>query len=179
MKTMTIKKMALVLGILCSSAITAHATSLPISSDLNPAPNAEQYQFSTQLSGTGSFSDVVNFSAVPFRNLSASVSGTEQNYITFSTFDLYSSATNSLIAVGTVGSFGTIAFGGVTSGSLGGDYFLKIIGTNSGEGLNSGSYNGNITMTAAVPEPESYAMFLSGIGLMGFIARRRSKNLYS
>lgn len=26
---------------------------------------------------------------------------------------------------------------------------------------------------AAVPEPESYAMFLAGLGLMGFIARRR------
>lgn len=29
------------------------------------------------------------------------------------------------------------------------------------------------SITAAVPEPESYAMFLVGLGLMGFIARRR------
>lgn len=29
------------------------------------------------------------------------------------------------------------------------------------------------TITAAVPEPESYAMFLAGLGLMGAIARRR------
>ncbi|HSH72747.1 MAG TPA: PEP-CTERM sorting domain-containing protein [Methylophilaceae bacterium] len=28
---------------------------------------------------------------------------------------------------------------------------------------------------AAVPEPETYAMMLSGLGLMGFVARRRSK----
>jgi hypothetical protein len=28
---------------------------------------------------------------------------------------------------------------------------------------------------SAVPEPETYAMLLSGLGLMGFIARRRSK----
>jgi hypothetical protein len=27
----------------------------------------------------------------------------------------------------------------------------------------------------AVPEPESYAMFLAGLGLMGLIARRRSR----
>jgi hypothetical protein len=34
----------------------------------------------------------------------------------------------------------------------------------------------NFTITAAaVPEPESYAMMLAGLGLMGFIARRRSK----
>jgi hypothetical protein len=25
-----------------------------------------------------------------------------------------------------------------------------------------------------VPEPESYALFLAGLGLMGFIARRRT-----
>ena len=29
------------------------------------------------------------------------------------------------------------------------------------------------TITAAVPEPESYAMMMSGLGLVGFIARRR------
>lgn len=31
-------------------------------------------------------------------------------------------------------------------------------------------------ITAAVPEPESWAMFLAGLGLMGFIARRRRMN---
>lgn len=35
----------------------------------------------------------------------------------------------------------------------------------------------NITVTSisAVPEPETYAMMLSGLGLVGFVARRRSK----
>lgn len=33
---------------------------------------------------------------------------------------------------------------------------------------------GSISYTAAVPEPESYAMLLAGLGLMGLIARRRS-----
>jgi hypothetical protein len=35
-------------------------------------------------------------------------------------------------------------------------------------------YNG-VTMTAAVPEPETYAMLVAGFGLLGFIARRRKK----
>lgn len=36
---------------------------------------------------------------------------------------------------------------------------------------------GSISYTAAVPEPESYAMFLAGLGLMGLLARRRSKHV--
>ena len=41
---------------------------------------------------------------------------------------------------------------------------------------NSDSYGGSIDMvslTAAVPEPETYAMLLAGLGLMGTVARRR------
>lgn len=45
---------------------------------------------------------------------------------------------------------------------------------------NNGSYATSIPNTAAfsitaVPEPKSYAMLLAGLGLMGFIARRRSR----
>jgi len=43
-----------------------------------------------------------------------------------------------------------------------------------GAGVGSmGGYPTNLTITAAVPEPETYAMFLAGLGLMGAIARRR------
>ncbi len=40
---------------------------------------------------------------------------------------------------------------------------------------NTGGNRGSIlaTVTTAVPEPETYAMLLAGLGLMGFIARRR------
>jgi hypothetical protein len=31
----------------------------------------------------------------------------------------------------------------------------------------------NVTISAAVPEPETYAMLLAGLGLLGFAARRR------
>jgi len=35
------------------------------------------------------------------------------------------------------------------------------------------NYRGYASPVAAVPEPETYAMLLAGLGLMGFIARRR------
>ena len=34
---------------------------------------------------------------------------------------------------------------------------------------------GNVTPLAAVPEPETYAMLLAGLGMMGFVARRKVK----
>lgn len=33
----------------------------------------------------------------------------------------------------------------------------------------------NVSLTAAVPEPETYAMMFAGLGMMGFIARRRKQ----
>ncbi|MES2163925.1 MAG: FxDxF family PEP-CTERM protein [Pseudomonadota bacterium] len=42
--------------------------------------------------------------------------------------------------------------------------------TNYGD---STAFIDNVSVTAAVPEPETYAMLMAGLGLMGFIARRR------
>ncbi len=35
----------------------------------------------------------------------------------------------------------------------------------------------NVTINAAIPEPETYAMLLAGLGLLGFAARRRQRKL--
>jgi hypothetical protein len=54
-----------------------------------------------------------------------------------------------------------------------GSYYLEVDGkVNSAA---AGSFSGNIRV-AAVPEPETYAMLLAGLGLIGFTAARRRKN---
>ena len=52
----------------------------------------------------------------------------------------------------------------------GGNYYIAVGGVTNG--TQGGIYNGAISVTA-VPEPETYAMMLAGLGALGFLARRR------
>lgn len=54
--------------------------------------------------------------------------------------------------------------------SSAGHYYLTVGGIATGP--SGGIYNGAISVTA-VPEPETYAMFLAGLGALSFLARRR------
>jgi hypothetical protein len=47
------------------------------------------------------------------------------------------------------------------------------LNTNNGNNLNDGAWIAGTEVTTAVPEPETYAMFLAGLGLLGFVARRK------
>lgn len=58
------------------------------------------------------------------------------------------------------------------SGAFGGGD-MKIAFDFLSGGKPGGSYGGSITITSAVPEPETYALMLAGLGVMGFIAVRR------
>ena len=53
------------------------------------------------------------------------------------------------------------------------------VGGSNGGGQSIGDESwslGSASITAAVPEPETYAMFLAGLGLMGAAARRRARS---
>ena len=51
-----------------------------------------------------------------------------------------------------------------------------LIFTAMGTSNSYGASIDNVSVTAAVPEPETYAMLLAGLGLMGTIIRRRKAN---
>ena len=66
-------------------------------------------------------------------------------------------------------------FASVAGNIAAGAYYFDVAGTATG-GL-AAAYNGSVdtvaSTTPSVPEPETYAMMLAGLGLMGFVARRR------
>ncbi|WP_238525294.1 FxDxF family PEP-CTERM protein [Methylovorus sp. MP688] len=123
---------------------------------------------------TGAFKDYWSFDVVAPTTISASVSGTSSSAFSFTSFNLVEWVVDKyvLVAAGNVGNLtAKISFGGVEADDLGGKYFLEVIGTGKG------GYSGTISVSA-VPEAETYVMMLAGVGLMGFVARRR-KTAYS
>ncbi len=109
-----------------------------------------------------------------------------------------SNLTGSMFAATTVdyGPFvltlGAVTFTNTTVGTLTGDldpsaagfsftnvmsgfYQVKASGTITGGGLPDVAFIAASYAVTPVPEPESFAMLLAGLGLMGVIARRRNK----
>lgn len=81
----------------------------------------------------------------------------------------------------------TSVSGGATTTTLASSANLTATGYTlviNGTSLGNAGYTGIIALTAPgggpvtppVPEPETYAMLLAGLGMLGFIARRRQKN---
>lgn len=61
------------------------------------------------------------------------------------------------------------------NGLSAGSYYIEVDGTVVGTG--GGSYGSDLTIAvAAVPEPGTYAMMAAGLGLLGFVARRKKAN---
>ena len=178
MKVLTINTILLALYL---TATGAQASTLSLSADSNPLPNAEQYQFNSNPFTSANFSDILNLSITPNRDLVASLSGTSNELINFTRFDLYSGfsdGANTLVEIGDVISpLPQLSFGSLIGTSLASNYFIKIEGSQSG----FSSYNGNISLTdpsvSAVPLPAAMPLMLSGLGMLGFAKRRINKQI--
>lgn len=81
----------------------------------------------------------------------------------------------STIASGISSGFGTVWTSVISYSPLSPDptaYRLVVSGT---QVAGQAAYGGNVTVSP-IPEPEIYAMMAAGLGLMGFVARRRQRN---
>lgn len=78
---------------------------------------------------------------------------------------------DTLISTGTSMMSGAMDVWSISSNNLvAGNYYLQVSGTMVSD---TGASFGGAVMLAPVPEPETYGMMLGGLGILGFLARRR------
>lgn len=120
------------------------------------------------------FSDRFNFTTSVTGDLTAdlfSLSGTARNGLDITGFSLFS-GTGELLG-GTQLSTGSLDSWSLNYDNLSaGSYYVMVNGSVLSN--SAGKYYANIAL-APVPEPETYAMMLAGLGLLGFTARRRKQ----
>jgi PEP-CTERM motif len=116
----------------------------------------------------GIFQDVYSFTITDPGSLSGNI--TAVNFGSYNILALTVTLQDASFAV--IGSDSTPA-DGFSFGSLAaGNYALNVLGFATGS--QGGFYAGGlIAQTAPIPEPETWALMLAGLGLVGFIARRR------
>ncbi len=137
------------------------------------------YQFTNDAS---SKNGVSRFTGYDFSSLGATSVSVFQ---TATAFDMFIAGTESSDYADRT-ALGVIGFSFVPDGASkinpGTTSFTQIIRTDARQwqtgnfGLINGYGDNAVGFAAAVPEPETYAMLLAGLGLMGTIARRRKNN---
>jgi hypothetical protein len=101
----------------------------------------------------------------------ASISRTADTGLDITGLALYDS-TNALLTSGEARNSGRIDVWTLSNTSLrAGDYYIQVSGNMVS---NAGASFGGAVMLAPVPEPGTYGMMLGGLGLLGFLARRRA-----
>jgi len=143
----------------------------------------DETEFSQMIvAAPGSFEDSINFTLSPGSGLtSVAVSNNLPGsfLITNGNVDLWMNAATTTLV-------GTYAFSGTTGSTphifaalSAGDYTYKISGIAGSpvENISRGLYSitSSLNPVSPVPEPEIYAMLAAGLGLMGFISRRRAR----
>lgn len=94
-----------------------------------------------------------------------------------SSFTLTDTTTGTVMGSGAPGTTSNYTFSNLNPAD---NFALNVMG-NALKVRGSGSYSGSIQITpkvcSPIPEPDTYAMLMAGLGLLGFTARRRKTNV--
>ena len=174
-------KRAIAVAILAGASVGAHATTTNLGAISNTAPTGFA---GTALGGGQSFSDIFsfNFSSpstlgthFQVQDVPTTVSPTVNFNGILTAISLFSAGANGVVGGGDDSLLKSSINPGGSSLSL--DYTQSLSGPSyiTVTGISNGSsgaiFAGQI---APIPEPETYAMLLAGLGLMGAVVRRRS-----
>jgi hypothetical protein len=101
-----------------------------------------------------------------------SVSRTADTGLDITGLSLYNATGDTLVRSGTSLLSGNVDLWAINADSLAaGNYYLQVNGNVVSD--QPASFGGTVTLAAPVPEPETYGMMLAGLGVLGYLARRR------
>jgi hypothetical protein len=176
------KSTSLIAALVFSAA--SLGSNVALADDISTAPQAL-----TLLDGSGYFGDAfamnnhgdtfmdhftfsVTGAAQNLDAVVASIAGSATTGLDLTGLGLYTS-TGTLVASGSMMSTGMIDVWTISTDNLAvGNYYVQVNGGLVSD--TSGSFGGAI-MLAPVPEPETYGMMMAGLGILGFLARRRKQ----
>lgn len=172
---------ALIAAVVCAGAVLAAPASYAADISHPPTPiilvDGTGTFGASFLSGNNgnTFSDKYTFSTVGLNfvdTLVGSIAHSALVGLTITGYDLYDSSDN-LVAAGTMQSSGTVDLWTIMTGGIPtGNYYVRVDGMIVSE--TSASYAGNLNVLP-VPEPQTYAMLLAGLGIVAVGARIRAK----
>lgn len=162
-------------AVVLAGAGSVHANVPAVTSAVNLGNVNAGFSFSQQVSSTNPLSDPL-FSVGNFRDVY--------------NFTLGGGVTNLSIAANAGSNVSGFGIALVNGSNLGGSVWTPVYGQGSFSNLTQGDYSIKIwgfadpasagqyqLSVAAVPEPEQWAMFMAGLGMMGIMAKRRSKQI--